>query len=757
MSGNRDGRILTFYSYKGGVGRSMALANVAFIAAMNNLRVLVMDWDLEAPGVGYYFKGLVEPQEAKALKTAPGILDIAWKWVEIIRGPEDQLALGEFVQRVETGEAFDDLARSLIDNEMNENGGRLDILRAGSDHVAGKLAYEEALSVFSWTTFFSKDAGGILLNALRRWAKANYDLVLIDSRTGLADVAGICTMQLPDEVALCFVLNRQNMEGIAQVAGAIRTKRSEEVKLRVVPMRLSSSGTSEEASARARARHDLTTTGGFSGDAFDEDFRLLGVNAAPNVPFYEALAPIMANDPLKDPLSQNYLQLASGLLRRDLTMPALFENWVERIRRRLQPRHATASYLLELQESVPERAMEEIAHLVESALDAQLEHDAELDDDYIAALAKAAVDIADEMGSFEALDILNQLADLLRARYLERGSQWRLPLVDTLIKILDQVGYVLADDEELSLLDELETLLAPDPTIATRLQRLRYRRRAARIHVLEREDNAIFQTLAEISQLIDGLDRHDLSPDQDAQRLAAEIDMHLLRGDAYASQEGERSNAERAIGEYLRGYERTVQLGADRAEFARLRYDFAVRLATRFPTRIGIGERANFSVEAARAGIGLSTASYLFVELAQPLLEFGDAQKLLEFVQVMLRPERLTAFANNQARLPRTVAPFLYTAGGIVELLARDRPPGWNDAVRNLGRVSATVARLAGRRRATISPRQGDPHLASGLRKMIEALSAAGDMPALAELTELEKVYSPRARGRDESGHGNAE
>ncbi|OYV04568.1 MAG: hypothetical protein CFE26_16205, partial [Verrucomicrobiales bacterium VVV1] len=36
----------------------MALANVAFLAACNGLRVLAMDWDLEAPGLVYYFKGL---------------------------------------------------------------------------------------------------------------------------------------------------------------------------------------------------------------------------------------------------------------------------------------------------------------------------------------------------------------------------------------------------------------------------------------------------------------------------------------------------------------------------------------------------------------------------------------------------------------------------------------------------------------------------------------------------------------------------
>jgi MinD-like ATPase involved in chromosome partitioning or flagellar assembly len=47
--------IVTFYSYKGGVGRSMALANVAVLLARRSLKVLAVDWDLEAPGLEPYF------------------------------------------------------------------------------------------------------------------------------------------------------------------------------------------------------------------------------------------------------------------------------------------------------------------------------------------------------------------------------------------------------------------------------------------------------------------------------------------------------------------------------------------------------------------------------------------------------------------------------------------------------------------------------------------------------------------------------
>ncbi|MBR1199537.1 AAA family ATPase [Bradyrhizobium sp. AUGA SZCCT0158] len=48
-------RIVTFYSYKGGVGRSMALANVAVLLARQGKKVLMVDWDLEAPGLENYF------------------------------------------------------------------------------------------------------------------------------------------------------------------------------------------------------------------------------------------------------------------------------------------------------------------------------------------------------------------------------------------------------------------------------------------------------------------------------------------------------------------------------------------------------------------------------------------------------------------------------------------------------------------------------------------------------------------------------
>ncbi len=69
----RAGRIVTFYSYKGGTGRSMAMANVAWILASNGKHVLMIDWDLEAPGLHRYLHPFLGSD--KELSSTSGLMD----------------------------------------------------------------------------------------------------------------------------------------------------------------------------------------------------------------------------------------------------------------------------------------------------------------------------------------------------------------------------------------------------------------------------------------------------------------------------------------------------------------------------------------------------------------------------------------------------------------------------------------------------------------------------------------------------------
>src|SRR3972149_7857728 len=51
--------VVKFYSYKGGVGRTMALVNTAHVLARDGWRVLMVDFDLEAPGMTHFFANIV--------------------------------------------------------------------------------------------------------------------------------------------------------------------------------------------------------------------------------------------------------------------------------------------------------------------------------------------------------------------------------------------------------------------------------------------------------------------------------------------------------------------------------------------------------------------------------------------------------------------------------------------------------------------------------------------------------------------------
>lgn len=68
-------KVITFYSYKGGVGRTMALANVSVILAKWGHKVLVVDWDLEAPGLEHFYKKYIG-EDNNIINEKSGVVDL---------------------------------------------------------------------------------------------------------------------------------------------------------------------------------------------------------------------------------------------------------------------------------------------------------------------------------------------------------------------------------------------------------------------------------------------------------------------------------------------------------------------------------------------------------------------------------------------------------------------------------------------------------------------------------------------------------
>jgi MinD-like ATPase involved in chromosome partitioning or flagellar assembly/predicted acylesterase/phospholipase RssA len=215
------GKLITFYSYKGGTGRSMALANVAWILASNGKRVLVVDWDLEAPGLHRYFSPFLIDKE---LIATDGVMDLINKYAMAALTPPDKAVRGE-------GRWYDryaDVTRYSVSLDWKfllEGGGRgaLDFIPAGRQSES----YSFTVNTFDWQNFYERLGGGAFLDAVREEMLNNYDYVLIDSRTGLSDTSGICTVQMPDALVICFTLNNQSIIGASAVAKFVLRQRDD--------------------------------------------------------------------------------------------------------------------------------------------------------------------------------------------------------------------------------------------------------------------------------------------------------------------------------------------------------------------------------------------------------------------------------------------------------------------------------------------------------------------------------------------------
>ncbi|WP_406365183.1 FxSxx-COOH system tetratricopeptide repeat protein [Streptomyces sp. NBC_01546] len=325
-SDSRDGRIVTFYSYKGGTGRTMALANTAWILAANGKRVLAVDWDLEAPGLHRFFHPFLDPG---TLGATTGVIDLVSEYAWAAVSP---------VQRA--GEWHEDYARiqphavSLAPEALGwefPDGGTLDFVSAGRQN----REYSATVSTFDWDNFYDRLGGGLFFDALRADMKRDYDYVLIDSRTGLSDTADICTVHLPDVLVDCFTLSGQSIDGAAAVARQIDERFNDRgITIYPVPMRVDESDPDRAEAGRALARITFDRfPHGLAGDELTSYWRAVEIPYRSSYAYEETLATFGDEAGLTDSLLSAFERLTAVITEGEVTsMPAMEEQTRLRIR-----------------------------------------------------------------------------------------------------------------------------------------------------------------------------------------------------------------------------------------------------------------------------------------------------------------------------------------------------------------------------------------------------------------------------------------
>jgi MinD-like ATPase involved in chromosome partitioning or flagellar assembly len=196
---------ITFYSYNGGTGRTLAVANAAKHLVRLGQKVCAIDLDLEAPGL-HYKLGLGIKSDLPTIRR--GLVDYMHTFFTTKR----HAPLSEHTVQVRMEEGRDDF---------------ITLMPAGSVPCA---EYWHKHTQIDWHgLFYSENPEGIpfFLELKARIEKEfSPDFLLIDSRTGITEIGGVATTILPDRVVCLLLKNRQNLEGSrAVLQGIARARR----------------------------------------------------------------------------------------------------------------------------------------------------------------------------------------------------------------------------------------------------------------------------------------------------------------------------------------------------------------------------------------------------------------------------------------------------------------------------------------------------------------------------------------------------
>ncbi|MCE9622690.1 MAG: tetratricopeptide repeat protein [Actinomycetia bacterium] len=211
-------RTITLYSYKGGTGRTLLAANLAVFAAQLGRRVVIIDFDLEAPGLGY--KLPVAPTDRCA-----GL--VGW--------------LGDALA---AGQAPPDLDGYLLSVDVGRRlhpGGWLRYMPAGR---APSLNYFQDLERLHFDARLNDGSAITALLELQRQIESDLgaELLFIDARTGITASNRVTTRVLADEVVVLTLNSEEQLGGTRSVLRSLQPLHSvrteNPIKLHVVASRI---------------------------------------------------------------------------------------------------------------------------------------------------------------------------------------------------------------------------------------------------------------------------------------------------------------------------------------------------------------------------------------------------------------------------------------------------------------------------------------------------------------------------------------
>jgi MinD-like ATPase involved in chromosome partitioning or flagellar assembly len=219
----------------------MALANIAECFYLQGLRVLMVDWDLEAPGLETFFfesdtSNASDASDVDAVQSRLGLLDLLTEYKRAF--PDLVKAADPSVDGADaSAPAAEDTFRGALSSALSLRSflfpihgsikGRephLSLLPAGWRGRERFASYAEAVQAFDWQEFYSAYRGFDYFEWMKAEMARFADVVFIDSRTGVTEMGGVCARQLADVVVSFCAPNFQNVDGVARMVDSFRNR-----------------------------------------------------------------------------------------------------------------------------------------------------------------------------------------------------------------------------------------------------------------------------------------------------------------------------------------------------------------------------------------------------------------------------------------------------------------------------------------------------------------------------------------------------
>ena len=204
-----NAKIIAFYSFKGGLGRTTALVLVAIQLARQGKKIALVDFDLEAPGLASLF--LTDyPQYSKVNGVVDFLLDLS-----VNEFKQENLDLASYYFTINQQDV------------VGTNNGELVVFpatRTDFERTNG-LNYIDKLSKVNLQYNNSHYVADYLFSAIDE--KIQPDYILIDTRTGVNDIGGLILHRYADSSFLFFYGNQQNMFGLDSVVEKLKYFNSE--------------------------------------------------------------------------------------------------------------------------------------------------------------------------------------------------------------------------------------------------------------------------------------------------------------------------------------------------------------------------------------------------------------------------------------------------------------------------------------------------------------------------------------------------